>query len=107
MIDVNIVRNNPETVREALKKRGRDAGLVDKFLKVDEQWRKSTTDTDELRAQLNKFSKERMVEEAKEVKAQIKMREVAVARFELEREQLLEQFLLGSSVRSQDQMRNE
>ncbi|MFC1571600.1 serine--tRNA ligase [Candidatus Margulisiibacteriota bacterium] len=50
------MRNNPEAVKKALKNRKEDASLIDKFLKIDEEWRKLTVEIDELKAKRNKVS---------------------------------------------------
>lgn len=92
MLDVALIRNNPDVVRAGLAKRGIDNALVDGFLKLDEAWRSSRSALDGLRAQLNAFSKERAVEKAKEVKAAIKAREAEAMRLERERAVVLDQF---------------
>ena len=56
MLDPKLLRNNPEAVKKALKERKEDASLVDKFLAIDEEWRKLTVQIDELRAKRNKDS---------------------------------------------------
>ncbi len=60
MIDINLIRENPDLVRENIKKKFQDEKLllVDKVLELDEKWRKFKFDEDELRSQRNKFSKE-------------------------------------------------
>lgn len=60
MIDINLIRENPELVRENIKKKFQDDKLilVDKILELDEKWRKFKFDEDELRSKRNKFSKE-------------------------------------------------
>lgn len=56
MLDPKLVRNNPEAVKKGLKNRKAEASLVDRFLAVDEEWRKLTTEIDELKAKRNKVS---------------------------------------------------
>ncbi|MFA6549095.1 MAG: serine--tRNA ligase, partial [Candidatus Margulisiibacteriota bacterium] len=58
MLDPKLIRNNPEAVRQGLKGRKGDPALVDKFLVVDEEWRKMTLEVDVLKAQRNKVSEE-------------------------------------------------
>jgi seryl-tRNA synthetase len=50
------LRNNPEAVRKALKNRRADVSLADKFLAIDEEWRKLMVEADELKATRNKVS---------------------------------------------------
>ena len=56
MLDTKLLRNNPDAVKKALKNRGADATLVDKFLELDADWRKVNTEVDELKAHRNKIS---------------------------------------------------
>ncbi|MFH1541887.1 MAG: serine--tRNA ligase [bacterium] len=56
MLDPKLIRNNPEAVKKALKNRKADASLVDKFLAIDEEWRKLIMETDELKAKRNTVS---------------------------------------------------
>jgi len=58
MLDPKLIRNNPDAVKTALKKRGEDPSLVDKYLTLDEQWRGKQHEIDELRAKQNKVSDE-------------------------------------------------
>jgi seryl-tRNA synthetase len=50
MLDPKLLRNNPEAVKNSLKKRGAETKAVDDFLSVDEEWRKLTFATEELRS---------------------------------------------------------
>ncbi len=65
MIDINLIRENPELVKENIKKKFQDEKLplVDKVLELDEKWRKVKFEEDNLRAKRNKISKE--ISEAK------------------------------------------
>ncbi|MBQ7885246.1 MAG: serine--tRNA ligase [Clostridia bacterium] len=81
MIDINIVRNNPELVRENIKKKFQDAKLplVDEVLALDKKNRELKQQGDDLRAQRKTLSakvgmlmKEKRVAEAEEIKAQVK-----------------------------------
>jgi len=58
MLDPKMLREDPEKIKKALKNRGYDASLVDKFAKVDEIWRKATFDIDHLKAERNAKSQE-------------------------------------------------
>lgn len=59
MIDIKLIRDNPDFVRENIKKKFQDEKLkfVDEFLKLDEIWRKLKFDEDKLRSDRNKISK--------------------------------------------------
>jgi len=56
MLDPKLLRNNPEAVKEAFKKRKAEADLVEKFKTVDEKWRKLTFKADDLKSRRNEFS---------------------------------------------------
>ncbi len=66
MIDIKLIRENPEIVRKNCKNRGYDEKSVNEILKLDEQWRKFKKKDDDLRAERNKISKE--INEAKKQK---------------------------------------
>ena len=80
MIDINLIRTNPEVVKENIKKKFQDNKLeyVDKVLELDKQCRAYKAEGDELRASRNKLSgqigllmKEKKLEEANQIKAQV------------------------------------
>lgn len=56
MLDPKLIRNNPEIVRAGLKNRKADASLLDRFLEIDEEWRRLTLQIDTLKAERNKVS---------------------------------------------------
>ena len=60
MIDIKILRENPDLVRENLKKKFQEEKipLVDEILKLDERWRKLRYKTDGLRSERNKISEQ-------------------------------------------------
>jgi len=60
MIDINLVRKNPELVRENIKKKFQDhkLPLVDEVLRLDAQVRDMRTECDNLRAKRNSISNE-------------------------------------------------
>ncbi|ACV65002.1 seryl-tRNA synthetase [Desulfofarcimen acetoxidans DSM 771] len=57
MLDLKFVRNNPETVKEALAKRG-NRGSLDEFLKLDEQRREKLVVVEQLKNRRNTVSQE-------------------------------------------------
>lgn len=60
MLDIRFIRENPELVRENIKKKFQDAKLplVDEVLELDEKKRAAITEASELRAQRNALSKQ-------------------------------------------------
>ena len=68
MLDIKLLRENPGIVKENIKKKFQDEKLplVDKVLKLDQEWRKEKTKTDKLRAERNKISEQ--INKAKKAK---------------------------------------
>ena len=80
MIDIKLIRENPELVKENIKKKFQDQKLelVDEVKKLDEDYRALRVRTDELRGRRNTISKEigqlmkqGLKEKAEEVKAEV------------------------------------
>ena len=58
MLDINLIRENPDIVRKALKDRQSDPAPVDAILKLDEQRRALLVEAETLKAERNAVSKE-------------------------------------------------
>jgi seryl-tRNA synthetase len=56
MLDARFVRDNPERVIKALRDRGYDPGIIDDFLKVEEQRRSLLLDVERYRQERNELS---------------------------------------------------
>jgi seryl-tRNA synthetase len=69
------LRNNPEILKESLRKRGMDESLVDKARQLDEEWRKLKKMVDEIRHQHNLIT--RSIAKAKDDKERRKLIEEA------------------------------
>lgn len=78
MLDINLIRENPELVRMSLRNRQLDASPVDNILKLDEKRRALLTEVEKLKAERNAVSKEigRMKEAAERERKIAEMREV-------------------------------
>ena len=81
MIDIKLIRENRELVKENIKKKFQDEKLplVDEVFNLDIEWRDSRKKADELRATKNKMAKEigslmakGAKEEAEEYKEKVK-----------------------------------
>jgi seryl-tRNA synthetase len=55
MLDIRLIRAEPEKVKEALAKRREDPALIDELLSIDEERRKRQTEMESLRAEQNKL----------------------------------------------------
>ena len=80
MIDIKFLRENPDVVKENIKKKFQDhkLPLVDEVILLDAEARKTQQEADNLRAERNKISKQigalmaqGKKEEAEEVKKQV------------------------------------
>lgn len=58
MLDIKLIRENPERVKTDLKRRGLNGVLVDEVLMSDEKRRTLVTEIDTLRREQNRFSEE-------------------------------------------------
>ena len=58
MLDIALIREKPEYVREAIRKTGDDPSQVDAILALDVRRRELLTEVEELRAERNRVSKE-------------------------------------------------
>jgi seryl-tRNA synthetase len=63
MLDINVLREDPELVKQSMRRRNMDTSLVDDVLKLDTQWREVLTEGNELRHRKNVLA-----EEIKEIK---------------------------------------
>ena len=96
MIDINLIRTNPELVKENIKKKFQDAKLplVDEALALDSKRRALIAEGDSLRSARNTLSKqvgllmkEGKKEEAEEIKAQVKADAERLVQIEKENEE--------------------
>ena len=56
MLNIDLIRRDPDLVRERLTRREEDSAVVDKVLALDEAWRQLVHEGDELRQQRNEAS---------------------------------------------------
>ncbi len=81
MIDIKFLRENPEAVKENIKKKFQDhkLSLVDEVIELDVESRKAKQEADDLRSNRNKISKEigALMGQGKKEEAEMKKAEVA------------------------------
>ena len=81
MIDIKFLRENPDAVKENIKKKFQDekVTLVDEVITLDQESRKTKQEADDLRANRNKISKEigALMAQGKKQEAEEKKAEVA------------------------------
>ena len=105
MLDIKFIRENPDAVRENIKKKFQDAKLplVDQVIALDEENRAAVSEANELRASRNALSKQvgmlmgqakkdpSKLEEAEAVKAQVKANADRLAELESKETELAQQ----------------
>ena len=58
MLGLDLIRQQPDRVRECARRKGEDPGTVDRVLELDTEWRAAQTAAEETRADQNRISKE-------------------------------------------------
>lgn len=88
MLDSQLIRDHPDIVRDALRKRNDDPALVDEVVALDVQWRELLQTVESLRSERNRVSKEiGRMQDREERQARIEeMREVNRRLSDLEEE---------------------
>jgi len=56
MLDIKLIRESPEVVKQNCVNRGYEPELVDKILEIDQEWRELKKEDDNLRSKRNKIS---------------------------------------------------
>jgi seryl-tRNA synthetase len=56
MLDIAVVRRDPDRVRRSLVRRGLDASVVDELLRYDEEYRSALTEVERAKAEKNRLS---------------------------------------------------
>ena len=94
MIDIKFLRENPEAVKENIRKKFQDSKLplVDEVIELDKESRKTQQEADDLRANRNKISKEigGLMKAGKKEEAEAKKAEVAAGAKKLEEQEAKE-----------------
>jgi len=99
MLDPKFIRENPEKIKETLKKRRYEFD-IDHFLEVDQARSKLNIEVDNLRAEKNKYAKEQNIEKGKQIKEELPKKEASLAAVDEEFKDLLESIpnLLSEAV---------
>ena len=100
MIDINLIRNNPELVKENIKKKFQDEKLpmVDKVIDLDKKARALQQEGDDLRAKRNSYSsqigammREKQIDKANELKNIVKANNESIENIDLQLQELNEE----------------
>ena len=100
MIDIKLIRENPEIIKENIRKKFQEKkiSLVDEVLELDSKWRNEKKKLDNLRSERNKISEsinklikegkkleaDKLISKAKEIPREIEKIEEKSSKLELE-----------------------
>lgn len=82
MVDVNLLRENPDKFKKAARDKGLKDKTVDDFLILDKKRRKLLSEVESLRAEKNKVAKDKNIEEGKKIKKQLQTLEPKLKKLE-------------------------
>lgn len=85
MLDVNLIRAEPEKVKQGIAAKNVDPHVVDDFLVADDEWRALVLRVDALRSEQKKAGAAGRREEAVRIKTELKKREVELREVETQR----------------------
>jgi seryl-tRNA synthetase len=99
MLDIRLVRENPDIIRENLKRRGNSdyLGYLDRLVEADKNWREILGESEKLKAERNKLSaqiakggdKEAILKQTQQLKADVEKKDKAAEQFSKEVRDLL------------------
>ena len=99
MLDVDVIRKNPEVIRSMLRNRNYTEETLEQFLKVDGEWRRLVEESNQLKRQRNQVAeqipklkdeeKRRTITEMKQVANRISDLDAMIARLEEERNEVV------------------
>ncbi|MDD5547443.1 MAG: serine--tRNA ligase [Candidatus Pacebacteria bacterium] len=90
MLDINLIRTNPELVKKGIGAKNANVSLVDNFLELDKKWRDLTKKVDDLRSEQKKLGKEDK-EKGSKIKAELKGLDENLSELEKMRDEVLMQ----------------
>lgn len=91
MIDVDLLRQQPDVVKKKIASKKADPALVDRFLELDGKWRAATIEVEAKRRVQRELSAARNIEEAQKNKEAIKALEEQIDVMEVERQLVMRQ----------------
>ena len=98
MIDINLLRDNPETVRQALINRQKNSSVVDEIIQLDSSRRELLSNVEKLRAEQNALSRqftgkptEEQIKQAGSIKEKLKTLETDLKEIEDKQNLILEE----------------
>lgn len=89
MIDIELLRKNPDVFRASQKRRNQDAAAIDDFLAIDKEWRELTAKSEQARAEQKRLGAERKIEEAKKLKDELVVMQTKLEELEAKRHSIV------------------
>ena len=99
MLDIQLIRDNPNQIKKAAENKGFDPKPVDQVLALDKTRRDLIGKTEILRARRNQLTKDN-VDEGKQIKAELKQLEPQLKEIETELKQILNQIPNPASAKA-------
>lgn len=90
MLDVQLIRENPELIKEKVQKKHIDAKVVDKFLRLDEEWKEKVAIYDRLKSEQNALSKELAEKQSQDAMSKAQLLKTRIADIEKEKNEVEE-----------------
>jgi len=120
MIDIKLIRDEPEKIKESQKKRNLPTEDIDKIIELDKKWRLLKEEVDQFRAKRNKISQDinsakkigkdvkDLLKEAKEIPSLLEKKEAEMNKIKEERDSLLREIpnIVDESVPVGDSSKN-
>lgn len=91
MLDIKLIREDPERIKKGVADKQYDPSIVDKVLELDEKRRSLISEIEEIRARRNKAAEEKNIEEGKKIKQELAKLEPELEKAEKEFTQSLMQ----------------
>ncbi len=82
MLDIQLIRDNPEKIKKGVADKNFDPKLVDKVLELDKKRRDLMQSIQVLQAERNKVAKEKDIEKGKKIKEELKTKEPELSKVE-------------------------
>lgn len=99
MLDIDLIRNDPDRVRASLRNRNYPEKLLDEFLRIDGEWRKLIDEGNRLKYERNRASeaipklkgeeKQKMIAEMRQVSERIKQIDASIIELEAARAEVV------------------
>lgn len=92
MLDIKLLRENPDKVKKGIASKNINPQMVDDFLRLDTDWRHVVKNIDDLRSDQKKAGEAKDITKAKQLKDEIKALEGTLKELEDKRNSIIKQF---------------